>query len=156
LRWIIGRHGWLLPWVVFILVLSVTAVIDRQWLNQRQADRRAAESRAQQQVSLVGDALGNLVAERMGALAVPKLRFTPVADSVSERMFAAAMDSVTVDLPGLQAISVVNRDGGLIRGSDAVVGGAGLEPAVDSVVRLSSRSWPPAGLPPPAWSSRMG
>jgi PAS domain S-box-containing protein len=135
LRWITGRHGWVLPWVVFALALTVTAVIDRQWVNQRQADRRDRESRALEQLSIVADALGNVVAERMGALAVPKLRFTPMADSVSERTFAAAVDSVTVDLAGLQAISVVNVEGGIDRDTEAVLGRAGLEPAADSAVR---------------------
>lgn len=133
--WIVGRHGWILPWLAFLLVLTGTFFIDRQWRSEQSAEVREAESEAQARASVISDALGNTVSERLGALAAPKLRFTPVEDSVSERTFAAAVDSVTIDLVGLDAISVVGRSGRVSPGADALLGRPGLDPQTDTVVR---------------------
>jgi PAS domain S-box-containing protein len=148
LGWIIGRHGWVLPWLVFSLVLSATALLDRQWRQQQDARRDAAESRAQQQVSVLAEALGRVVSEQMGALAVPKLRFTPEGgDSIPREAFAASVDSVTLEMPGLQAISVVGTDGVVSPGRDALLGRTGLDPRTDSVVRAPFVAAIAAGAP---------
>ena len=105
LSWIVGRRGWVLPWLVFLLIISATAVIDRQLRHQQDARRDTAESGAQAQVSVLAEALGRQVSERVGALAVPKLRFAAGPDSVSLRAFAASVDSVRLEMPGLVAIS---------------------------------------------------
>ncbi|HUH11529.1 MAG TPA: PAS domain-containing sensor histidine kinase [Longimicrobiales bacterium] len=133
--WIVGRHGWGLPWLAFLLVLTGTFFIDRQWRNDQAGDLREAESRAQGRVSVISDALGNVIAERVGALAAAKLRFTPVEDSVSERTFTAAVDSVTSDMVGLDAISIVSRLGRVSRASDALLGRSGLDVSADTIVR---------------------
>jgi PAS domain S-box-containing protein len=133
--WIVGRHGWLLPWLVIALVLSATGVVDRQWGQQQEARGEAAESRAQGQVSALAEALGRVVSERLGALAVPKLRFAPDSDSTSERAFVASVDSVRLEARGLVAISAVSREGEVTAGRDALMGRAGVDPRNDDVVR---------------------
>ena len=135
-NWIMGRYGGILPWAAFFLVLVGTFFVDQHWLDEQAASEEAVEARAQEQTSHVADALGNIISERMGALAAPKMRFTPVEDSVSERTFAAAVDSVTAGLVGLAAISVVDSTGTVEAGADAIVGRPGFDPRVDSVVRL--------------------
>ena len=134
--WIVGRYGGLLPWAAFVLVLIGTFFVDRHWIDERERSSSQAEARAQEQASAVADALGNVLSERMGALAAPKMRFTPVEDSVSEQLFAAAVDSVTIDLVGLDAISVLGSTGRVSPGADALLGRPGFDPATDSIVRL--------------------
>jgi signal transduction histidine kinase len=135
LSWIIDRRGWVLPWLVFLLVVSTTAVLDRQLRNEQDGRRVEAESSAQEQVSVLAEALGRLVSERMGALAVPKLRFAVDPDSISRRAFTASVDSVIREMSGLVAISSVSPEGDVTASRDALLGRAGLDPAVDTVVR---------------------
>jgi PAS domain S-box-containing protein len=135
LNWIVGRVGWILPWLVFLLVITGTAIIDGQLRNQQQAERDGLDARAQEQVGLLATAVGNVLAERMGALAVPKLRLQPDPDAVPSRAFTAAVDSITRTMDGLQSISLLHTDGDLTRGADALLGRPGLDPLVDTVVK---------------------
>jgi len=133
--WIVGRRGRALPWLVLLLVLIATYLIDRQWRQGQVAAAERAEARAEAGASTIADAIGNVMAERIGSLTAPKLRFTPVEDSVSEATFSAAVDSVTGDLTGLDAISEVGVDGKTNAGPNALLGRPGFDPAADTVVR---------------------
>lgn len=133
--WIAGRRGRALPWLALLVVLAGTLFVDRYWQNELASARLAAEARANEEASVIADAFGNAISERIGALAAARMRFTSVEDSVSERTFSAAVDSVTVQLTGLNAISVVTPAGRVSRGSDALLGRLGLDPAQDSLVR---------------------
>ena len=62
------------------------------------------------------------------------MRFTPIDDAVSERTFAAALDSVTLDPEGLAAVSAAWITGRVTRGTDALFGRIGFSPDFDTVV----------------------
>jgi signal transduction histidine kinase len=136
LSWIIDRRGWILPWLVFLLVVSTTAVLDNQLRHEQDARRVTAESSAQAQVSVLAESIGRLVSERMGALAIPKLRLAVGPDSISRQAFSASVDSVIREMSGLVAISSVSPDGRVTPSRDALLGRPGLDPAVDSLVRV--------------------
>ncbi len=110
MKWITGRYGWLLPLAAFLLVLSGTWIFDRERGDRLQAARREAQAVATRRASVLSDQIGNALSTRIGALTAAKLRFTQVEDSVSERVFDAAMDSVTSHLAGLNAIHVLYPD----------------------------------------------
>jgi PAS domain S-box-containing protein len=120
--WITGRSGWVVPLVAFLLVLGGTYMFAQGRQDQLDAARRDAAGLAERRASLLADELGNAINNRLGALTAAKLRFTAVEDSASERTFAAALDSVTAQLVGLTAVSVIHEDGRVAPGSGAVLG----------------------------------
>src|SRR5262245_54912502 len=130
--WIVGRKGLLLPWLVLAVVLTSTYVVDRHWEDELAGAREAAERQADTRTATLADALGNTLSERLGALAAPRMRFTPVEDAVSERTFAAALDSVTTGLSGLAAVSAAFADGRITRGTDALFNRIGFSPDYDT------------------------
>src|SRR5688572_22607698 len=100
--WIVGKHGWIFPWATLAVVVASTYVVDRHWQVELVAARAQAAGRAEAQSAEWGDAISSAISERIGALAAARMRFTPIEDAVSDRTFAAALDSVTVDLEGLR------------------------------------------------------
>jgi hypothetical protein len=132
--WITGRNGWVLPWLTLVVVLASTLVLDRHWEGAREAERAEAGRRAEAQSVALSEALGNTISARVGALAAPRMRFTPIEDAVSERTFAAALDSVTLTLQGLAAVSAATVTGRITRGTGALFGRVGLSPDFDTIV----------------------
>ncbi|HET9983629.1 MAG TPA: ATP-binding protein [Longimicrobiales bacterium] len=110
MKWILGKYGWLVPLLAFLAVLAGTSVVDRERGGRVEAARRALQSNAQSRAGVLADQIGSAVSTRIGALTAAKLRFTQVQDSVSARLFNAAMDSVTSRLAGLERIHVLYPD----------------------------------------------
>ena len=81
--WIIGRYGALLPWVALVVIVTATFLIDRHWQGELARAQLMAEADASESASTIADAVSNAVAERVGALAAPRMRFTAVEDSIS-------------------------------------------------------------------------
>ncbi|MGH7477095.1 MAG: ATP-binding protein [Longimicrobiales bacterium] len=127
MRWIVGRHGWILPIATILLVLAGLYIIDQDRRHDIETARESAYDDARRRASVLAEAISSTISNRLGALAAAKLRFTPVQDSVSEQTFAAAVDSVTANLTGLTAISVIFPDSTIIRGTAAALGRPGLQ-----------------------------
>ncbi|MBI4409483.1 MAG: GAF domain-containing protein, partial [Gemmatimonadetes bacterium] len=136
LRWFEGKRAWLVPLGAAALVVAITMTFDREQREALRAAKREAAAGAERRASVLADALGNSLSTRIGALTAAKLRFTAVEDSVSERTFAAALDSVTSQFTGLIAVSVVYASGRISRGGDALVGRAGTDLILDSAVAV--------------------
>ncbi|MBX6363471.1 MAG: response regulator [Gemmatimonadetes bacterium] len=110
MKWILGRYGWVVPLLASLAVLAGTLVVDRERGGRIEAARRELRSDAQARASVLADQIGSAVSTRIGALTAAKLRFTPVQDSVSARLFNAAMDSVTRRLAGLERVDALYPD----------------------------------------------
>ncbi|MGH7483642.1 MAG: ATP-binding protein [Longimicrobiales bacterium] len=134
-RWVRGRYGWALPLATFVLVLLALFVIDRDRRADIEGARRTAQEQAERRAATLAEAIGREISLRLGALTAAKMRFTPVQDSVSERTFDAAVDSVTSTIAGLNAISVILPDGSVTPGAGATIGQPGYDPTVDSILR---------------------
>ncbi|MGH7457843.1 MAG: ATP-binding protein [Longimicrobiaceae bacterium] len=129
------EREWLLPLLVLIATFLVLGLLDRQQAREAESMRQQAARQAERRASSLADAVGNTVSSRIGALRAAKVQFTQVSDSVSEQLFAAAVDSATSDLSGLTAISVIYPDGRIRRGGGANVGRFGADVRRDPVVR---------------------
>jgi hypothetical protein len=123
--WITGRYWGSLPWLAVFVVLTGTFYVDQHWNAELRELETTAAAGAAEDASAAADALGNAISERVGALAAPRLRYTEVQDSISERAFAAAVDSVTGQLDGLMAISPITLDGRVARPPNALLGRPG-------------------------------
>jgi PAS domain S-box-containing protein len=135
MRWILGKYGWVVPVVIFLLVLAAVLYVDGERVRREAAARQEVANVAERRAGLLADELGNAVARHIGALTAAKLRFTPVDDAVSDGTFAAAMDTVISQLGGITAISVIEPELGLLeRGTAAALGRYGLDPFTDSLV----------------------
>jgi PAS domain S-box-containing protein len=122
------------PLVVFGLVFALLMRLDREQTTNLVSARTEAASQAERVASRLADEVGNVVSSRIGTLQSAKLQLTQVSDSISERSFFAALDSITRDLTGLQAISVVQPDGTIQQGSGALIGRSGFDITRDTVV----------------------
>jgi PAS domain S-box-containing protein len=131
--WIWSR-SWLLPLIVLVSILGFVAVLDRQQVRDFEAAERESAAAAERRASAIADEIGNTVSTRVGALRTAKLQFTSVRDSLPEQAFLAAADSVTKDLVGLAAVSVVFPDTTLQKGVAAVLGSRGAELHRDTAV----------------------
>ena len=107
MKWIAGRYGWLVPLIALLLVLAGTFVVDQERGGRMDARERTLQAAAQRRAAMLADQVGNALAVRIGALTAARLRFTEVRDSVSVRLFDAALDSVTSRIEGLQSIQVI-------------------------------------------------
>jgi PAS domain S-box-containing protein len=134
MSWLLRRE-WVAPLLVLAVVFALLIRLDQQQRAELESARRDAALGAERNASQLADQIGNALSERIGALRSAKLRLTQVRDSISEKTFFAALDSATRDLTGLNAISVVQPDLDIQRGSGALVGRPGLDLTVDTVVR---------------------
>src|SRR5688500_1641385 len=94
-RWITSKNGDLVPLAVFLTVMGFVYALDRQQSERSDAAQRAATSAAESKAGLLSDATNNVINSRLSAMAAAELQFTPVEDEVSQRTFAAAVDTVT-------------------------------------------------------------
>ena len=129
-----NRYADLLPVVAVLVVLSSIYVVDRQIATSLATREREAQIASQNRGAALADEIGNAVSVRLGALSAAELQFTPVEDSVSERTFAAALDSVTRRHLGLSAISVVYPNGQVRRPTAGVLGLPGARVDQDTAV----------------------
>ncbi|HUE76726.1 MAG TPA: PAS domain-containing sensor histidine kinase [Longimicrobiales bacterium] len=118
----LAQWGWILPLVAFLLLLGVTFYLDRQNRSQMMGARESASSVAAEEAAILSEAISASVARRIGALAVAKLQFTQVEDSLSQQTFLAAVDSVISGFTGLAAVSVIQPGGGMATSSGALLG----------------------------------
>ncbi|HUP90431.1 MAG TPA: hypothetical protein VM100_13825, partial [Longimicrobiales bacterium] len=133
-RWIGGKYGDLIPLLAFLAVLGGTYVYDREKADEINNVRRDRENAAERRASFIGDRLGNAVNVRLGAMSTGELTFSEVQDSVSRRTLSAALDTITNRYPGLMSISPIYLNGTIVRGTDALLGTPGMDPATDTVV----------------------
>jgi PAS domain S-box-containing protein len=129
------RREWLAPLVVLALVLVLLVRLDHQQRRELDAEQREAAAQAERRAARLADLLGNTVSVRIGSLKSAQLQLTRVSDPDSEIGFFAVLDSITRDLPGLTAMSVVRADGAIQQGSGAMIGRHGLDLGLDSIVR---------------------
>ena len=125
----LSRYADLTPFIATIAVLAAIYLLDRQIATVLAGREREAQIATEGRAAVLADELGNAISSRLGAMAAAELQFTPVEDSVSERTFAAALDSVTARMTGLQAISVIYPSERIRRPAAGVLGlpGASLQ-----------------------------
>src|SRR5688572_15818532 len=133
-NWIVGKYGDLIPLLAFLAVMAGVYVYDRQSRGQIEADETNRDRQIDRRASFVAEKLASVISERVGALAAAELRFTPVDDAVSNRMFSAALDSVMLNHPGLTAMSVITLNGAVRPGRGVLLGSPGLQLNVDTAV----------------------
>jgi PAS domain S-box-containing protein len=134
LRWITSRYGDLVPIAVFLTVLGGVYVIDRQQSVEPLAQQRVVEDQATRKAELIADQIELAIDERISARTAAALRFTSIEDSVSQRTFAAALDTVTAGFAGLIGISAVYPDGTILRGTNSLLGMPGAQPHLDTIL----------------------
>ena len=133
-NWIVGKYGDLIPLLAFLAVLAGVYVYDQQSHGQVEAQETNRKIQIDQRAAFVAEELSSVISERVGALAAAELQFTPVEDSVSNRTFAAALDSVINKYPGLTAMSVITRSGVVRPGQGAFLGAEGMRLNIDTAV----------------------
>lgn len=129
------KHNFAAPAMVLGVVLMLLFRLDDQQRSQRDSLRREAASNAQREATALADEIGNIVASRVGALAVAKIRVEQVSDQISPSAFIAAVDSATMNLSGLTAISVIDSDQTIQSGVGAWFGRTPNELQTDTIVR---------------------
>ncbi|HEY0811134.1 MAG TPA: hypothetical protein VGD49_13290, partial [Longimicrobiales bacterium] len=133
-NWIVGKYGDLIPLLAFLAVLAGVYVYDQQSHGQVEVQETNRQIQVTQRAAYVAEELSSVISERVGALAAAELQFTPVEDSVSNRTFAAALDSVINKYPGLTAMSVITRSGVVRPGQGALLGAEGMRLNIDTAV----------------------
>jgi PAS domain S-box-containing protein len=133
MNWLLRRE-WVAPLAVLALVFALLVRLDQQQRAELHSARKDVALEAERRASDLSDVIGNTVSARIGALRTAKLQLTQVSDSISERTFFMALDSVTRDLTGLTAISVVRPDGTIQLGSGGQIGSRGVDLGRDTVV----------------------
>lgn len=134
IRWIVGKYGDLIPLLAFILVMGGVYVIDHEKVDEVNSVQRERGDVAESRAGFLADRIGNAINMRLGAMSAGELSFTTVEDSVSRRTLAAATDTIANRFPGLIAISAINPNGSISRGTDALLGLPGLDPGVDTAI----------------------
>jgi PAS domain S-box-containing protein len=138
MSWLLRRE-WVAPLAVLVLVFALLLRLDRQQRAELDSARRDVELLAERQAADFATVISSTVSARIGALRTAKLQLTQVSDSISEQTFFMALDSVTRDLTGLSAISVVRPDGTIQRGNGGWIGKAGVTLDRDTVVMAPFR-----------------
>jgi PAS domain S-box-containing protein len=128
------RREWITPVVVLVLVLTLLVRLDHQQRRAVESERGQASAEAQRNASRLADLLGNTISVRIASLRNAPRPISGGVDEEDEAEFVALLDSLTRDLPGLTAISVIDVDGRLHLGSGAMVGRPGLDLESDTVV----------------------
>src|SRR5688572_1427421 len=126
-RWITSKYGDLVPLAVFLTVMGFVYAIHRQQSERSAAAQGAATTAAESKAGL------------LSAMAAAELQFTPVEDEVSQRTFAAAVDTVTSKFTGLTGISAVYPNGHIRRGASAVLGTRGADPLQNPAIGAAFR-----------------
>ncbi len=134
MRWILGRYGWIVPLLTFLLFLFGLLIYNRETHAGAETARLDAQEGAGRRAGSLAEAIGSTVSRRLGALSAARLNFTSVQDSIGQRTFAAAVDSVIATQTGLTAISVIDSAGVINTGAGAVLGRRGVDPSRDSMV----------------------
>ena len=130
------RWGWLLPLIALAILIGGTYYLERQVRGQLESRREAAAAEAEGVASSLAEDITAEVAGRIGALAAAKVQFTQVEDSLSQRTFVAAVDSVISRLPGLVAVSFVYPNGQILSSRTAALARED-EPLQDSTLAAS-------------------
>jgi len=138
MSWLLRRE-WAAPLAVLVLVFALLLRLDQQQRAELRSERRDVALEAQRRAAELSTVISGTVNSRIGALRTAKLQLTQVSDSISEETFFMALDSVTRDLTGLSAISVVRPDGTIQRGNGGWIGRRGVNLEVDTVVMAPFR-----------------
>jgi PAS domain S-box-containing protein len=138
MSWLLRRE-WMAPLAVLVLVFALLLRLDQQQKAELESARRDVALEAGRRAADFATVISSTVSSRIGALRTAKLQLTQVSDSISERTFFMALDSVTRDLTGLTAISVVRPDGTIQRGNGGWIGTRGVDLARDTVVMAPLR-----------------
>jgi PAS domain S-box-containing protein len=133
-RWVSSKYGDLMPALVFLVTIACVYLFDRERAERPIEAQRTAEFAHGRVAALLADQIGNAVNERIGAMNAAELRFTPLEASVSQRAFAAAIDTVTDKYEGLAGVSIIQPDGTIIRGPGSVLGLRGADPRTNQEI----------------------
>jgi PAS domain S-box-containing protein len=117
-----SRYADLIPLVVFLVVVGIVFVLDRERSTRPQRDVAAAEAAAERRASALAQVLGNEVDGRLGAVAAARSGFVADMDSAQEQAYLLSLDSVVRRLPGLTGVSLVYPQTERVVPSDASVG----------------------------------
>lgn len=127
-----------LPALLLVFVIAVTALVDRQQVREAETSRRDASALAERQAAQLADELGNVLSARIGALSSVKVDLAvddadPEAPAPAEAL-DEAVNQLGRDFPGIASVSVIDADGTIIRGRGALLGLAGASMEEDTVV----------------------
>jgi PAS domain S-box-containing protein len=134
MTWLL-RRAWVAPISVLVVAFALLLRLDQQQREGLEAKRNDASAEAERRASELSDIIESTISSRMGVLRSAAVQFAQVHDSVAERSYLVALDSVTRRLPGLSAVSLAGRDGSIRQGSGGLVGSRGVELTRDSVVK---------------------
>jgi PAS domain S-box-containing protein len=127
-RWISSKYGDLMPALAFLVTIGGVYVYDHDRAERPIEARRVAELEHGRVAALLANQIGTAVNERLAAMNAGELQFTPLEASVSQRAFAAAIDTVNAKYEGLAGLAIIQPDGTIIRGPGAVLGLRGADP----------------------------
>lgn len=129
------RHNLAAPAIVLAVVLMLLIRLDDQQRGRLDTMHREAAAEAEREAVALADEIGNIVASRVGALSVAKIRLAQVSNGISDPAFFAAVDSATMSLAGLTAMSVIDQAGNVENGTGAWLNRPPIMLQTDSVVR---------------------
>ena len=133
-NWIVGKYGDLIPLLAFLAVLAGVYVYDRQSGGEIVAAETDRQRTVERRAHYVGGMIENIINQRIGAMTAAELKFTPVEDSVSNRTFAAALDTVTSGQQGLSGMSAIYPSQRISRGAGAMIGLEGMQLDTDTAI----------------------
>jgi PAS domain S-box-containing protein len=133
------RRGAGIPVLILAGAIALLVLLDRQQRREIEVAERAAESAAQSRAVMIADAVQRVVSERLEVLPLVDARLA-LAEQLAEMPLAPALlpdaaDSVSREMPGLVAISVIDSLGRMHRGVDAGLGRRGLNLQRDTAVQ---------------------
>jgi PAS domain S-box-containing protein len=138
MSWLLRRE-WVAPLAVLVLVFALLLRLDQQQRAELDSARKDVALEAERRAADLSTVISGTVSSRISALRTAKLQLTQVSDSISQETFFMALDSVTRDLTGLSAISVVRADGTIQRGNGGWIGTRGVDLERDTVVMAPFR-----------------
>jgi PAS domain S-box-containing protein len=102
-----SKYADLIPLVVFVIVVGIVYLLDRERATQPQRAAAAAEAAAERRASALADALGREVDMRLRAVASAGAGFDLAMDTAGEEALMLSLDSLVRRAPGLFGVSLV-------------------------------------------------
>ena len=140
MRWTDSKYADLIPVLAFAMVMGGVVTIDRGLQEKQANDAQRSQQTQERRAATISNALGQEVALRMGAQLTKAIQFTNLEDSLSQKSFSAAADTVVTGLPGLNSVSVIYPSGRILAPRRSIMSGITIETADTAIRRAYVRA----------------
>jgi PAS domain S-box-containing protein len=140
MRWTNSKYADLIPVLAFAMVMGGVIVIDKGLRDQESGEATRQQQTQERRAGMIQNGLSQEVSLRLGTMMAKALQFTNLEDSLSQRSFSAAADSVVNGQPGLTGVSVIYKSGHILAPRRSLMSGITIENADTAIRRAYVRA----------------